>query len=236
MSDVLWNGREIRDPWSSFELTWHPAGCRNDKGKVISWGKERPLDKFLFPPLKKYHCLLASQVQTIVQTVLPCSDDGFYYWPEWQQGAVSCLQSVAKGWKTGTTQHGNIQTVMTVSAFFIATERKDIRKGRVCKKIRLWDSGSVWMLIGQMLLLIVSLMDSRVVHIQQVGDRWLIFNFIFIFQNYCLNFKYWDKRVSKTKHQGIILDSIIQTYSPMFGCNLHPCFHKLFFLAKYKIL
>lgn len=165
MSDVLWNGWEIRDPWSSFELSWHPAGCRNDKGKVISWGKERPLDKFLFfPSLKKYHCLLASKVQTIVKTVLPRSDDGFYYWLEWQQAAVSCVQLVARKWKTGRTQHGNNQTIMTVSAFFIAANGKDIRKGRVSKKIRLWDSASVRMLIGQMLQLIVRLMHNMLLH------------------------------------------------------------------------
>lgn len=60
MSDVLWNRRDIRDPRLSFELSWSPAGCHNDKGKVISWGIGRPLDKFLFSLAKEISLFISS--------------------------------------------------------------------------------------------------------------------------------------------------------------------------------
>ncbi len=159
MSDVLWNGRDIRDPWLSFELSWSPAGCHNDKGKVISWGIGRPLDKFIFSLAKEISLFISSTSSNDSEYCAPCTDDGFYYWLEWQPAAVSCVVLVARKWETGRTQHGNNQTIMAVSAF-IAAYGKDIGKGRVSKEIRLCDRGSFWMLIGQMLQLIMCLMHN----------------------------------------------------------------------------
>ncbi len=144
-----------------------------------------------------------------MKTVLPCTDDGFYYW---QPAAVSCVVLVARKWKTGRTQHGNNQTIMAVSAF-IAAYGKDIGKGRVSKKIRLCHRGSFWMLIGQMLQLIMSLMHNMLC--VRVKSSWyqamltgswkmthLYFQqakFIFIFQNHNLYFStyFWYKEAAK---------------------------------------
>lgn len=147
----------MRDPRSSFELSLRLAGCHIDKGKVISWGRGRPLDKSLFPSLKKYQCLLAAQIQIITLTVLPYKDIGLYRWPECQWAAVFLCDAGCQEVNDRQTQHENNLNIMMVSVCFIAADGKDIEKGRARKKIRLWDSGSLWLPIGKMLQLFLSL-------------------------------------------------------------------------------
>ncbi len=169
MSDVLWNGRDIRDPWLSFELSWSAAGCHNDKGKVISWGIGRPLDKFLFPLAKEISLFISSTSSNDSEYCAPLRrrcffiidrNDSQLLFPVW------C-------WLPGSERQAGlsmatIKPSWTVSAF-IAAYGKDIGKGRVSKEIRLCDRGSFWMLIGSWLwvwCIICYASESKVVDIR----------------------------------------------------------------------
>lgn len=143
MSDVLWNGWEIRDPWSSFELSWSPTGCHNDKGKVISWGIGRPLDKFLFSLAKEISLFISSTSSNKSEDCAPLHRWWFLLLTGMTAGCcflrgVGCQEVKDRqdsAWQQ-SNRHGSV--------CLYCSRWKGYWKGE-SKKIRLWDSGSFWM-------------------------------------------------------------------------------------------